>query len=47
MLNGPAWLPVYAQMPLTAVSGHGSWLVDEQGAPAPAMETIPEEITNA
>jgi acetylornithine/N-succinyldiaminopimelate aminotransferase len=31
MLNGPAWLPVYAQMPLTAVSGHGSWLVDDQG----------------
>lgn len=31
MNNGPAWLPVYAQMPLTAVSGHGSWLVDEQG----------------
>jgi len=31
MLNGPAWLPVYAQMPLTAVSGHGSWLVDELG----------------
>lgn len=31
MKNGPAWLPVYAQMPLTAVSGHGSWLVDEQG----------------
>jgi acetylornithine/N-succinyldiaminopimelate aminotransferase len=30
-LNGPAWLPVYAQMPLTAVSGHGSWLVDELG----------------
>ena len=26
-----AWLPVYAQMPLTAVSGHGSWLVDDQG----------------
>ena len=26
-----AWLPVYAQMPLTAASGHGSWLVDEQG----------------
>lgn len=26
-----AWLPVYAQMPLTAVSGHGSWLVDEHG----------------
>ena len=33
MLNGTgkAWLPVYAQMPLTAVSGHGSWLVDEEG----------------
>lgn len=31
MLNGPAWLPVYAQMPLTAVSGHGSWLVDDRG----------------
>ena len=33
MLNGvgKAWLPVYAQMPLTAVSGHGSWLVDEHG----------------
>ncbi len=31
MLNGKAWLPVYAQMPLTAVSGHGSWLVDERG----------------
>ena len=31
MLNGAAWLPVYAQMPLTAVSGHGSWLVDDQG----------------
>ena len=31
MLNGPAWLPVYAQMPLTVVSGHGSWLVDELG----------------
>ena len=36
-MNGPvpqvaqAWLPVYAQMPLVAVSGHGSWLVDEQG----------------
>jgi acetylornithine/N-succinyldiaminopimelate aminotransferase len=30
-LNGPAWLPVYAQMPLTAVSGHGSWLVDDRG----------------
>lgn len=31
MLNGNAWLPVYAQMPLTAVSGHGSWLVDDRG----------------
>lgn len=31
MLNGKAWLPVYSQMPLTAVSGHGSWLVDERG----------------
>ena len=31
MQIGSAWLPVYAQMPLTAVSGHGSWLVDEQG----------------
>jgi len=31
MLNGRAWLPVYAQMPLVAVSGHGSWLVDETG----------------
>lgn len=31
MLNGKAWLPVYAQMPVTAVSGHGSWLVDDQG----------------
>ena len=31
MLNGNAWLPVYAQMPLVAVSGHGSWLVDEDG----------------
>ncbi len=29
--NGAAWLPVYAQMPLTAVSGHGSWLVDDRG----------------
>ena len=26
-----AWLPVYAQMPLVAVSGHGSWIVDEDG----------------
>jgi acetylornithine/N-succinyldiaminopimelate aminotransferase len=31
MLTGPAWLPVYSQMPLTAVSGHGSWLRDDQG----------------
>lgn len=31
MLNGKAWLPVYSQMPLTAVSGHGSWLVDDRG----------------
>jgi acetylornithine/succinyldiaminopimelate/putrescine aminotransferase len=31
MLNGKAWLPVYAQMPVTAVSGHGSWLVDQAG----------------
>ncbi|MGH7560611.1 MAG: aspartate aminotransferase family protein [Gemmatimonadales bacterium] len=31
MLNGPAWLPVYAQMPVRAVSGHGSWIVDEDG----------------
>jgi acetylornithine/N-succinyldiaminopimelate aminotransferase len=26
-----AWLPVYAQFPLRAVSGSGSWLVDDQG----------------
>lgn len=26
-----AWLPVYAQMPLAAVAGHGSWIVDQQG----------------
>ncbi len=26
-----ALLPVYAQMPVRPVSGHGSWLVDEQG----------------
>ena len=26
-----ALLPVYAQMPVRAVSGHGSWLVDESG----------------
>lgn len=34
MLNrtdGPALLPVYATFPLRAVSGHGSWLVDDQG----------------
>ena len=31
MLKGNAWLPVYAPFPLTAVSGHGSWLVDEAG----------------
>lgn len=31
MLNGKAWLPVYSQMPLTVVSGHGSWLVDDRG----------------
>jgi acetylornithine/N-succinyldiaminopimelate aminotransferase len=30
-VSAGAWLPVYAQMPLTAVSGHGSWIVDEQG----------------
>ena len=27
-----ALLPVYAQMPVRPVSGHGSWLVDETGA---------------
>ncbi len=27
-----ALLPVYAQMPVRPVSGHGSWLVDEDGA---------------
>ena len=26
-----ALLPVYAQMPVRPVSGHGSWLVDEEG----------------
>jgi acetylornithine/N-succinyldiaminopimelate aminotransferase len=31
MVNGNAWLPVYSQMPLTAASGHGSWLVDDHG----------------
>ncbi|HEU5050875.1 MAG TPA: aminotransferase class III-fold pyridoxal phosphate-dependent enzyme [Gemmatimonadales bacterium] len=29
---GDALLPVYAQMPVRPVSGHGSWLVDESGA---------------
>jgi acetylornithine/N-succinyldiaminopimelate aminotransferase len=27
----PALLPVYAQFPVRPVSGHGSWLVDEEG----------------
>lgn len=27
----PALLPVYAQMPVRPVRGHGSWLVDDQG----------------
>ena len=27
----PALLPVYAQMPVRPVGGHGSWLVDEEG----------------
>ena len=26
-----AWLPVYAQFPLRAVSGKGSWITDDQG----------------
>lgn len=26
-----AWLPVYAQFPLRAVSGQGSWLIDDEG----------------
>ncbi len=30
--DGPALLPVYATFPLRAASGHGSWLVDEDGA---------------
>jgi acetylornithine/succinyldiaminopimelate/putrescine aminotransferase len=30
-VSAGAWLPVYAQMPLVAVAGHGSWIVDEQG----------------
>jgi acetylornithine/N-succinyldiaminopimelate aminotransferase len=29
--RAPALLPVYAQMPLRPVRGHGSWLVDEDG----------------
>ncbi|MGH7703789.1 MAG: aspartate aminotransferase family protein [Gemmatimonadales bacterium] len=29
--GGAALLPVYAQMPIRPVSGHGSWLVDEDG----------------
>ena len=29
-LRASALLPVYAQMPVRPVSGHGSWLVDEQ-----------------
>lgn len=28
---GPALLPVYAQMPVRPVSGHGCWIVDEAG----------------
>lgn len=31
MSPSTAWLPVYAQFPLRAVSGAGSWLVDDQG----------------
>jgi acetylornithine/succinyldiaminopimelate/putrescine aminotransferase len=31
MLMTGALLPVYAQMPVRPVSGHGSWLVDEDG----------------
>jgi acetylornithine/succinyldiaminopimelate/putrescine aminotransferase len=30
--EAPALLPVYAQMPVRPVRGHGSWLVDEEGA---------------
>jgi acetylornithine/N-succinyldiaminopimelate aminotransferase len=30
-LRPSALLPVYAQMPVRPISGHGSWLVDEQG----------------
>jgi acetylornithine/succinyldiaminopimelate/putrescine aminotransferase len=29
--RGPALLPVYAPFPIRPVSGHGSWLVDEDG----------------
>ncbi|HEU4588482.1 MAG TPA: aminotransferase class III-fold pyridoxal phosphate-dependent enzyme [Gemmatimonadales bacterium] len=29
--RAPALLPVYAQMPLRPVRGHGSWLIDERG----------------
>ena len=29
--DSPALLPVYATFPLRAASGHGSWLVDEEG----------------
>ena len=29
--SGGAWLPVYAQFPVRAVSGHGSWIVDDHG----------------
>jgi acetylornithine/N-succinyldiaminopimelate aminotransferase len=31
LFGSSALLPVYAQMPVRPVSGHGSWLVDEQG----------------
>ena len=48
MLNGQAWLPVDAQMPLTAVSGHGSWLVDgslsvEEFKEGLNINSLPEE----
>src|SRR5678816_960029 len=29
--DAPALLPVYGTFPLRAASGHGSWLVDEDG----------------
>ncbi len=32
MLTTSALLPVYAQMPVRPVRGHGSWLVDEDGS---------------